>query len=107
KNREIINQHLIDCLKHSSIKSMRRIMHIHQFTENKIQHMIPDRHSDFDSWLVIGCPRSRDIDVVVFVRESDHSNGQTKPLSIDAMIRLHKELEECGYDLTRELDINP
>ncbi len=108
ENIKKINEYLISGLKYSLVKGMKRVMQIHQFTNTEIQKMIPDQQcADFDSWVVIGCPRSTDIDVIVFVRDTDHSNGQTKQLSASAMDRLFRELKDCGYDMTKKLDINP
>lgn len=107
ENRKIINDYLMSGLRYSATKGMKRILQIHEFTDMEIQAMVPEEFADFNAWIVLGCPRSTDIDVAVFVGESDHLNGMTKPLSISAMNRLRQELKDCGYDLSRGLDINP
>lgn len=51
-------------------------------------------------WIVFGCPSSTDIDIAIFVTDSNHVDKQ-----IDEY-KLRAELQECGYDTeNRKLDI--
>jgi hypothetical protein len=100
------NKYLISLLIQHPHRAIAKISKIHLFNEMDIENMLPECYSNYDSFLVIGCPDSTDIDVIVFVRSIDQKNGQIKELSYSATRRLYKQLEEIGYDTNRSVDIN-
>jgi len=56
---------------------------------------------DYQCFIVCGCPTSTDIDVAIVVDTRDHLHD-TYLINND---RLHSELSELGYDLSRDVDI--
>lgn len=63
-------------------------------------------NSFYTQFVIFGCETSTDIDIACIVRDSDHSNGETKPIAKSEMERLYSELGELGYDITRGVDIS-
>lgn len=105
--KTIINDELVKCLRSSPVKGIRKINQVYQFTEQEICTIMINEFSDFDSFIVMGCPESTDIDVVCFVRKQDINNGLTKELLPSSYNRLLSELKKLGYEFTSDmLDIN-
>ena len=63
-----------------------------------LELMCDELFSKFDSWIVIGCPLSTDLDVVCIVNSEFKSNGQTFPLLTTEIERLKQELRISGYE---------
>lgn len=63
-------------------------------------------HSDYSEWFVFGDPESTDIDVacVVPYESSYNITNKSQILSKEAKEKLKKELEEFGYDITKNID---
>ncbi len=107
-NRDFCNKYLINLLKKSLTKGIKKIDKIYDFDDNEILEMMPDEFSYYDSWVIFGCPFSTDIDMIVFVRCQDHNNGKTKPLAPTAIKSIISEIKVLGYDVVnKSLDINP
>jgi hypothetical protein len=104
--QKIVNEFLISLFDKFVNKGLMKINRIHEFTDDEIDSMFANNFADYDSFVVMGCPESTDIDVVAFVRENDHDNGQTKLLSKMSTHRLYSELKDLGYDIiNKEIDI--
>lgn len=104
--RQIVDIYILESLQANPTKTLNKLAKIHSFTEDEIIEMIPERYASFDSFVVIGCPESTDIDVVCFVRSSDQSDGDVKDLSPSTLEDLLTRLKKLGYDTSRDVDIN-
>lgn len=73
--RKLVNQYLISVLNRSHGKGVTKLSRIYHFSDHELETMIPDNFSVIDSFTVIGCPESTDIDVVCYAREQDNYMG--------------------------------
>ena len=107
RKRYNINDFIINLLKSSQSRGLKKIDQIYCFSDDEIQHLNLNNYATYDSFLVIGCPFSTDIDIVVFVNKSDCSMGSTKALSNKSIKEIKNALISLDYDvINRELDIN-
>lgn len=107
QKRNILNEILLRFFDGNSFAmGCNKLWRIHNFTDDELCAMDSARFAEYDSFIVIGCKESTDIDVVCFVRECDIYNGNTKELSEKSIKLLKEELKTCGYDMRRKLDIN-
>lgn len=105
--RASVNTFLINLINYSVSKGITKLCRIYEFTDHDIQTMIPNHFSSPDSFLVVGCPDSTDIDTIVFVREQDCYMGKTKELTDESISQIREQLRDLKYDVdNRELDIN-
>lgn len=104
---ELINKYLIHILESSLTRGLTKMSRIHTFTNEEILSISPDNFSEHDSFLIIGCPESTDIDVICFVRDKDRYMGKTKELSNYSIKCIKQDLMSLGYDIVnRDIDIN-
>jgi hypothetical protein len=82
-----VNTFLIDLMKRSESKGLKKLSRIYAFTDRDIQEMFPNHFASFDSFLVIGCNLSTDIDVIVFARIQDCHMGKTKEFQMNRSMR--------------------
>lgn len=73
--------------------------YIHDFLVMTTEKNRTNDFSEYDFFLVFGCPDSTDIDVVSFVKEDDLN----KEPNVD---KIRSELVAVGYDDKREIDVN-
>jgi len=102
---DIICEKLIFLLNSSPIKTLKNILSV----IGNITIYTQDLYTQFYiSWVVIGCPGSTDIDVVVFVTKENIKDGKPLELSPTLLITLMTELRDAGYNIASidDLDIN-
>ena len=104
---DIICENLISLLDtpQSKIKTLKDIISV----IGEIHITTYDLYTQFYiSWVVIGCPVSTDIDVVVFVTKENIKDGKPLELSPTLLITLMTELRDAGYSIEsiNDLDIN-
>jgi len=102
---DIICEKLIFLLNSSPIKTLKNIISV----IGEIHITTYDLYTQFYiSWVVIGCPGSTDIDVVVFVTKENIKDGKPLELSPTLLITLMTELRDAGYNIASidDLDIN-
>lgn len=63
-------------------------------------------YSELIGFIVVGCPRSTDTDVIVIVSPENQPKGQVLPLSPDSLRQLQERLFSIGINPEKELDIN-
>ena len=100
-----ICEKLIELLNSSPIKTLKNIISV----IGDIQIPEYDLYTQFYiSCVVIGCPGSTDIDVVVFVTKENIKDGKPLELSPTLLITLMTELRDAGYSIESidDLDIN-
>ena len=100
-----ICEKLIELLNSSPIKTLKNIISV----IGDIQIPEYDLYTQFYiSCVVIGCPGSTDIDVVVFVTKENIKDGKPLDLSPTLLITLMTELRDAGYSIESidDLDIN-
>jgi hypothetical protein len=78
-------------------KAIKRVNRIYYFSQTHLETLFPDDYSDYDSFLVFGCPLSTDCDIAVSVPNKYVSRGAISPLSNVAMNRLISQLQSLGY----------
>lgn len=93
-------------LEKNDAKLINKINRVYLLDEKTIEGMFHDMYSTLKKFLIIGCPTSTDIDVLVFVDQEDQENGQTKPLRSSSVAELRSSIQALGYDTTRDIDIN-
>jgi hypothetical protein len=74
--------------------------------ENIVSELSENLYSQYSSFIVIGCPESTDIDIILFVDPKYIDKSNPRPLSYTENERLRHELQTIGYDTTRHIDIN-
>ena len=102
---DIICNKLIELLNSYPINTLKNIT----FVLDKIQITTYDLYTQFYiSWVVIGCPGSTDIDIVVFVTKENIKDGKPLELSPTLLITLMIDLRNVGYSIEsiNDLDIN-
>ena len=102
---DIICEKLISLLNSSPIKTLKNIKSVLV----EIHITTYDLYTQFYiSWVVIGCPGSTDIDVVVFVTKENIKDGKPLELSPTLLITLMTELRDARYSIESidDLDIN-
>lgn len=102
---DIICDKLISLLNSSPIKTLKNIISV----IGEIHITTYDLYTQFYiSWVVIGCPCSTDIDVVVFITKENIKDGKPLELSTTLLITLMTELRDAGYNIASidDLDIN-
>ena len=57
-------------------------------------------------FIIVGCPKSTDTDVIVIVSPENQPSGQVLPLSPDSLRQLQERLLSIGVNPEKELDIN-
>lgn len=106
KKKLYIDDFIINLLKSSQSKGLKKIYQICCFTDNDIQQLNINNYSVYDSFLVFGCPLSTDIDIVVFVDKFSCHMGNTKALSNNSIREIKDALNSLGYEtINKELDI--
>jgi len=103
---DIICEKLIELLNSYPINTLKNIRSI---VGGKIHITTYDLYTQFYiSCVVIGCPGSTDIDVVVFVTKENIKDGKPLELSPTLLITLMTELRDAGYSIESidDLDIN-
>lgn len=104
--KTVTNAFLLKTLKYSMSRGIAKINNIYNFTDSDIELILPTYFSEFDSFVVIGCPMSTDIDVIAFVRHCDHADAKVKSLSNKSYQRLQICLTGLGYDISVGIDLN-
>lgn len=115
----VVNSMFAQTLVHYPSRGIKRISRIMDMSETLITTLLDNEYSDYDSFIVFGCPESTDIDVVCFVRKQDviyrqplirPDTGTVKDLSSIAQNRLMLELAAIGYgkqyNLSKDIDVN-
>jgi len=93
-------------LRFTSNKSLsKKIASIYTFTEEEQSILMEGCYSEIDEFVIIGCPKSTDLDIVVFVEEQYQNNGQIQPLSPESLRMLKSRLVDIGADVGKELDV--
>ena len=106
------NEYIIELYEHQQKygqckKIIKIINNNFDFMEDDIQTLLPNEFCNFDSFVIIGCPDSTDIDVIVFVSNNDISNGKiNKQLRNSDMTKLRDTITNLGYSPEREIDYN-
>lgn len=115
------NQHLElfeDYFEHNRIDRSTLLLQLKEYpkrTFNNIRKFIPninlyleslDIYSFYNTFFVIGCPMSTDIDVVCIVNKEYLNNSIPLPLKNTELERMKNELKIIGYDTSRDIDIN-
>jgi hypothetical protein len=77
-----------------------------QFSEAYFERIFPQEYAKMLWFVVVGCPRSSDIDVIVIVDGKSHTNGKTLPLTSEDLKTIRSKLTAVGYDPKKEIDIN-
>ena len=102
---DIICEKLISLLNSFPINTLKNILSV----IGEIHITTYDLYTQFYiSWVVIGCPGSTDIDVVVFVTKKNIKDGKPLELSTTLLITLMTELRDARYNIASidDLDIN-
>jgi hypothetical protein len=106
----IVNTIFSRTLEQTPSKGIKRINRVYELSDANIYSLLDNKFSDYDSFIVIGCPESTDIDIVCFVRKQDVKLGTINNLSYIAENRLMTELTALGYgeiySLPKDIDIN-
>ena len=63
-------------------------------------------YSEMIGFIIVGCPKSTDTDVIVIVSPENQPSGQVLPLSPDSLRQLQERLLSIGVNPEKELDIN-
>ncbi|VBB17693.1 hypothetical protein YASMINEVIRUS_156 [Yasminevirus sp. GU-2018] len=103
---KFVTEFFVRVLESSPMRGLHKVCRVYQFTSRELSLLLKDEFAEYDSFVVIGCPESTDIDVVCFVREADVCNGHTKELSPDSVDKLRSELNTLGYSPDKGMDIN-
>lgn len=100
-----ICEKLIELLNSSPIKTLKNILSVIGDITINTQDLYTQ---SYISWIVIGCPKSTDIDVCIFVSKENSKDGKPLELSPSLLITLMTELRVVGYsiDSINDLDIN-
>lgn len=77
---------------------------IYPLSLDDLEVLCSENFNTYKSFFVFGCPRSTDIDIVCIVE--NHTNGVPFPLFTKEVKRLHSELQELGYDISRGIDLS-
>lgn len=109
-DKNIINKILLRFFDQNAFAiGYNKLARIHTFTDDEISAMNPKQFAEHDSFIVMGCDESTDIDVVCFIGSDQKDNikdGKTKELSKKSLDRLKLDLKNCGYDIeNRKLDV--
>jgi hypothetical protein len=109
-DRNLINKILLRFFDRNAFTiGYNKLTRIHSFTDEEISEMDPKQFAEHDSFIVMGCDESTDIDVVCFIgSDQKHyiKDGKTKELSAKSLEQLKSDLKKCGYDVeNRKLDI--
>lgn len=110
--RSVVDELFAYTLEHYPARGIKRITRVYAMSATLINTLLDDDYSDYDSFIVFGCPESTDIDVVCFVRKQDvrSESGTVKELSSIAVNRLVLQLTELGYNntysLPQDIDVN-
>ncbi|NBX75120.1 MAG: hypothetical protein EBQ92_01015, partial [Proteobacteria bacterium] len=98
---DVLSQH------HQHRKVTNHIQNICNFSVEELESLCGDLFADeVDSFVVFGCVKSTDIDVVVFVDNKKCKDGKTPYLKRRHIIKILRELTEIGYDIRMGVDIN-
>jgi len=87
-------------------KCVKTIQLIYPVPEDYFAKIFRHEYATVLWFVVVGCPRSSDIDVMVIVDAKSHSNGKTFPLTSEDHELIRSKLTSIGYDSKREIDIN-
>lgn len=101
KNNKLLVQNKDAILQNLSLFPVRtgnKLIKQFNITNKELELLCEELFSKYDSFVVIGCPLSTDLDVVCIVDNFYQSNGQTWPLLSTELERLKQELELIGYD---------
>lgn len=97
----------LESLKTHPVKTAKSIIKKYNIDLQNLESYCGNFFSSYDSFVIIGCPHSTDIDVVCLVKHFNQSNGKPKTLLSTELNRLHYEIfEELNYDKSKDLDIN-
>lgn len=107
-----VNMLFVHTLEHYPARGIKHIKRVYDMSSTLINTLLDNDYSDYDSFIVFGCPESTDIDVVCFVRKQDVrlESNTVKDLSSVAFNRLVTELKQLGYNdkyvLPKDVDVN-
>ena len=106
-DEKTLNMVLFQLVKQNHAKGITRINNICPITKTELYALAPENFSTALAFMVVGCPRSRDVDVMVAVDKKDSINGKIKSLSQASTQWILEQLACLGYDVNmRKVDIN-
>jgi hypothetical protein len=99
--------HLLSVKSSNAIRKLNGVSEHYAFSVDAFEQMDPDSYTQYTAFLVIGCPWSTDIDVIVFCPASANNDGNVVPLFTSEFYRLKVEIATLGYDVEgRDVDYN-
>lgn len=90
------------------LKTTKYLIREYNINFKDLESMSDDLFSKYETFVVIGCELSKDLDVVCVVDSKYQSDGLTYPLLSSEKERLIEELKKIGYDeeKIRLIDLN-
>jgi hypothetical protein len=99
--------HMFGAKRSKAIQKLNVVQNIYRFDIGDLERLTPGQYTTFVRFIVYGCYRSRDIDVMVICPPSSNYNGGVRALYTSELTRLSAELMAIGYDTQgRDIDYN-
>lgn len=98
---------MLKLLEKYPVKTVKYLIKKYNLNQLVLELFCPNFFSKYESFVIVGCPHSTDVDVVCIVDNLLQSNGKTNILFSTELLRLNNEIyNELGYDKLKQLDIN-